>query len=71
MNALAATMDSRDLDDPAVVRRLARQMGHEMGVETGQDMADEMEALVEADRTGDDEARGGGNAAGADDGRIY
>ena len=69
LDAMADGMDNKDLDDPATLRRFAREMGKEMGDETGEDMSDELEALIESEANGDAEA--GGGYSGGDDGTIY
>ncbi len=65
MEALGDRLENQDFDDPARLRRFAREMGREMGAETGENMADEMEALIE------DETSGAGASNGGDDGTIY
>jgi putative FmdB family regulatory protein len=70
MDALADKLEGSDMDDPAALRRFAREMGREVGAETGEDMSDEMEALIEAEANGEDEG-GFGGPTGGDDGTIY
>ncbi len=66
MEALGDRLENQNFNDPAQLRRFAREMGREMGAETGENMADEMEAMIE------DEASGAGvGSGGGDDGTIY
>jgi len=66
MDDFAEKMDNQNMDDPATLRRFAREMGRELSAESGEDMTDEMEQLIEDEARAD--ASGGGNG---DDGTIY
>lgn len=70
MDAMAEYLETRDLDDQAVVRRLTREMGRGMDAATGQDMGAELEALM-ADEGSDSATGGGSRSASSDDGTIY
>lgn len=65
MEAIAEKMESRDLDDPGEMARFAREMGNELSAESGEDLSGDIEELIE------EESRGGRNASGGDDGKIY
>jgi putative FmdB family regulatory protein len=54
-----------DLDDPAGLRRWARQMGKELSGEMGEDISEELEEMIEA------EARGELGGEGSGDNAIY
>jgi len=74
MEAIGEKLETKDLDNPADLRRFAREMGREIGAETGEDMSAEMEAMIEADASGefdDDTAGGSYSGGGGDDGKIY
>jgi putative FmdB family regulatory protein len=72
MEAVAERLETKDLDDPASLRRFAREMGRELSAETGEDMGDEMEAMIEAEARGEtDEGGMGGSGGNSDDGTIY
>jgi putative FmdB family regulatory protein len=70
MEAMADRMESRDMDDPAELRRFAREMGRDMAGDTGEDMTPEIEEMIESECRGQGDA-GGCGACGGDDGTIY
>jgi putative FmdB family regulatory protein len=67
MDIVAERMENQNLDDPAALRRFAREMGREISAETGEDVGDEMEAMIDAESGGGT----GGKSGGGDDGTIY
>ena len=73
MEAIGEKLETSDLDNPADLRRFAREMGREISAETGEDMTAEMEAMIEAEASGEMGDFGGGGSSGSsgDDGTIY
>jgi len=73
LDEMADKMDQKNLEDPAQLRRFAREMGKEVGAETGDDMSEELEQLIEAEaaQEGEPEAGLGSPLVGKDDGTIY
>jgi putative FmdB family regulatory protein len=71
LDAMAERIDDQNLDDPATLRRFAREMGKEMGAETGEDLSDEMEAMIEAEARDEASGDAGSGAGSGDDGTIY
>jgi putative FmdB family regulatory protein len=69
MEAVAERMETKDLDDPQVARRFAREMGREMEGETGESFSDELEELMNEEMH--DDAIGGSSSSNSDDGTIY
>ncbi len=69
MDEFAKKMDNQNMDDPASLRRFARDMGNELSAESGEDMTDEIEQLIESEERADREA--GGKSRNGDDGTIY
>jgi putative FmdB family regulatory protein len=69
MEAIAEKMETRDIDDPAELRRFAREMGRELSAESGEDMSEDIEQMI-AEESGEDKG-GGGSSSNGDDGTIY
>ncbi|MEO6908728.1 MAG: hypothetical protein ABI210_12650 [Abditibacteriaceae bacterium] len=69
MDDFAEKMDNQNMDDPATIRRFAREMGTELSAESGEDMTDEIEQLIESEARVDKAS--GDNGGNSDDGTIY
>lgn len=70
MDSLAERLEVQNLDDPGVVRRLAREMGRDIGAETGEDLGAALEEMIDGDGRSP-LASGGAPSESSDDGTIY
>lgn len=69
MDDFVEKMDNQNMDDPATLRRFAREMGNELSAESGEDMRDDIEQLIEEETHAD--RYSGGKSSNGDDGTIY